>query len=267
MDKKQLARIGGKILFFPIGGALPSMKKTATLLKGEANQRIAEVREIGALAAQVRDNLRRPATPAKDENFLDAVNSRNIDIHKAYIHFLRRKRAALVCLVISLWVGGMPLIHGNLMGLAPLVMGCGLSLEFAWLAEFRLWQIRGRRLSRAERASLSDFWGDPGAWRGALRAEVGYGLSDDQRAYRRTLWVKRAGLAVVAVGFLVAVDLFFSVSRAHAPDALCGAALGLVVAFLSEALLMRSPVYAWMPFKALRPEIGACYVRDEGRHV
>lgn len=264
MDKKKLAKIGGKILLFPIAGALPSMKKTASLFKGEVDQRRAEVREIGALAVQARANFSRRNAPAKEENFLDAVNTRNADIHKTYIHFLRRKRAALVCLVFCVWLGGMPLVHGNLMGLLPLLLGCGLSLEFAWLAEFRLWQIRGRRLSKAEHGSLSDFWGDPGALRGVLSPEVGYGLDAAQRAYRRTLWVKRAGLAVVVLGLLAAVDLFFSVSREHAPDALCVAALGLVGALLSEAWLMRSPVYAWTPLKALRPEIGACYVRDVG---
>jgi hypothetical protein len=267
MDAKKLAKMGGKVLLFPVAGAIPSMRKTASLLKGEMSQRQSEIREIRALADRARANLRKPALPANDEAFEEAVSSRKADVGRTYIHFLRRKRAALVCFVFSLWLGGMPLIHGNLMGLAPLVMGCGLSFEFAWLAEFRLWQIRGRRLSRAENGSLADFWGEPGAWRGALMPEVGYGLTDAQRAYRRVLWVKRAGLAVVALGLLAAVDLFFSVSRSHVPDALFVAGVGLMVAILSEAWLMRSPVYTWSPMKVLRPEIGACYGRDDRGRV
>jgi hypothetical protein len=257
MDAKKIAKMGGNILLFPVAGAI---------LKGEMVQRQAEIREIRALADRARANMRTPA-PANDENFEDAVSSRRADIGRTYVHFLRRKRAALVCLVFSLWLGGMPLIHGNLMGLAPLVMGCGLSFEFAWLAEFRLWQIRGRRLSRAEHGSLADFWGESGAWRGALMPEVGFGLSDPQRAYRRVLWAKRAGLAVVAFGLLAAVDLFFSVSRLHVPSALFVAGVGLMVAMLSEAWLMRSPVYTWSPMKFLRPEIGACYSCNERGHV
>jgi hypothetical protein len=266
MDAKKLAKMGGKVLLFPVAGAIPSMRKTASLFKGEVSQRQAEIREIRALADRARANLRKP-TPANDENFEEAVSSRKADVGRTYIHFLRRKRAALVCLVFSLWLGGMPLIHGNLMGLAPLIMGCGLSFEFAWLAEFRLWQIRGRRLSPAEHGSLADFWAESGAWRGALMPEVGYGLSDTHRAYRRALWAKRAGLAVVVFGLLAGVDLFFSVSRAHVPAALVVAGVGLMVAMLSEAWLMRSPVYTWSPMKFLRPEIGACYGRDERGRV
>jgi len=265
MDIKKVARVGGRVLFYGFTGvAGPSILKTASLLKREAQKTGESAKRIRELANEAREASRvRKEEAKRDETFQQAMERHaDISLRRVYLAVLARKRASLVCLTLSLVLSLPALLHGHVIGLLPLVVGSSMSLEFAWLAEFRLWQLRGRKLSQAEQGSLRDFWMDAGAWKKALDPEPGYGLDAPQKAYRRWLWLKRLGLASFALGLVCGLDLFFSRSRGDTGYALCCAGLGLVIAMLVEFHLrfLRFQLSKKAPVLALfRFESGACY--------
>ena len=268
--KRRAAQLAARALFFPlVGFAWPSMKRSARLMRGELERSAANAQQLGQLARQAKHRVFGPA-PARSpqiaqERFAAAMAKRPGAQRRGYLAFLGRKRSALSMACLFAAIGLAALSRGAWQGLFPLVIGGGLSLEFAWLAEFRLWQLRGLKLSAAEGATLRDFWQEPGAWRGALRFESGYALSPDQCHYRRWLWFKRLALVVTLFGVLVALERLLTAGTAGHAWAWSGA--GLLLALLTELRLgalrrtigLRTPVLA-----ALRPEAGACYEDARG---
>jgi hypothetical protein len=252
-------------LFYPlVSFAWPSMQRSARLMRGELERTAANTRQLGQLAKAAKTRLFGPAQPlASDtasETFAAAMAKRPGAQRRGYLAFLGRKRSALSMACLFAAIGLLALGRGTWQGVFPLLIGGGLSLEFAWLAEFRLWQLRGSKLSAAEGATLRDFWMEPGAWRGALRFEGGYALSPDQRRYRGWLWLKRLALAMAVSGAALALELLLS--HGAPGNALACSGAGLLLALLTELRLgalrrvigLRTPVFA-----ALRPELGACY--------
>lgn len=259
---------GARWLLFP---ALGPMKQTVRLLKDEVGHANATRKELHRATREASEAVREAFRPAPKKQNADHLSFEAMMRQRKagaptwtqlYHGFLRRKRAAqCMCLFFSL-LGLWSLVHGQWSGLLPLLIGGGFTLEYAWLTEFRLWQLRNRRLSIEEKGGLSDFRSDPGAWKGALRAEVGFGLDAPHRRYRRWLWFKRVGLVVAALGVLAFFDLFYSRSTASAPGALVVAALGLLCVLLIELRLsgLRSSLH--LPHRAwvlVRMELGACY--------
>lgn len=267
MDKRKALRVGARILFFPVVGfAWGSMKRSGRLMRGEFARTAENTKLVGELFSDARKRVFGPmAAPAEDipgESFADAMARRPGAETRAYIGFLTRKRVALCMAMFFLAIGSIGVARGAWAGLMTVLVGGGLSLEFAWLAEFRLWQLRSRKLSATEGGTLRDFWMEDGAWRSALHFERGFGLGSVQRAYRRWLWAKRAALSITLLWLLAAVDLFLSRSAHWTGNALAAAALGLSIAMIIELRLvglrreagMRRPVMAWIRF-----ESGACY--------
>lgn len=268
--KETLKKVGtgARWLLFP---ALGPMKQTVRLLKDEVGHANATRKELHRATREAGAAVReafRPSSrkPNEGELTFDAMmRQRQAGAPtwmQLYRGFLRRKRATqCLCLFFSL-LGLWSLVHGQWSGLLPLLIGGGFTLEYAWLTEFRLWQLRGRRLSRAEKGGLGDFRRDPGAWKGVFRAEVGFGLDAPRRQYRRWLWLKRSGLLVAMLGVLVFFDLLYSRSAATAPVAVVVAALGLLCVLLTELHLsglrpgLHLPHRAWV---LVRMELGACY--------
>lgn len=264
--KKVLKTVGRVLAYGAFGIAWPSMKRSVRLIKEETVRTAENTRMLGDLAGQARRRVFGAAQArlpeVLDETFDQALARRPGAERQAYVGFVLRKRVALAMGALFCVIGLRGLLHAHWLGLAPLVIGGGLALEFAWLAEFRLWQLRNRKLSAAEGGTLSDFWMEPGAWRRTLDPEPGFGLQAGQKSYRRWLWGKRVGLAVLVLGLLSAVDLFFSRSAAFAGHAVAAAATGLLLAMLVELKLAgirrrldRRP----LPLAILRVEAGACY--------
>ncbi len=268
--KETLKKVGtgARILLFPAWGP---MRRTVRLLKdevGHINETRQELHRATREAGEaVKAALRRdPTDPSVGQlSFDEMMNQRKEGAPswtQLYLSFLRRKRVAQCMCVFFAFIGLWSLVHGQWHGLLPLLIGGGFTMEYAWLTEFRLWQLRGHRLSIDEKGGLADFYRDPGAWKGAFRPEVGYGLDAAHRLYRRWLWLKRIGLVVAIMGVLSFFDLFYSRSEASAPNALAVAALGLICVLLTELRLtaLRSTLHlprrAWV---LLRMELGACY--------
>jgi hypothetical protein len=264
MSMKSVAKKSAKFAFYGVTGvAGPSILKTVDLLKKEGQRTAASTRRLNELTGEAwRVLANKGGATLVNEPFEDAMDRHQVDVRRAYLSFLVRKRSALACACVFVLLGAWPLLHGHLSGFIPLLLGGGLCSELAWLAEFRLWQLRGHRLSKEENGLIRDFWMEPGAWMNAFNPEHGFGLNPGQQNYRRWLWLKRVGLATVVMGALAAVDLFFSRSRGYTGDALCVGATGLIVAMLVEFHLrsMRGPLSRRAPALALfRFETGACY--------
>ncbi len=269
-SKETLKKVGtgARWLLFP---ALGPMKHTVRLLKDEVGHANATRKELHRATreagAAVRDAFRpAPAEPVAEQLSFEAMMRQRKagapSWTQLYHGFLRRKRAAQCLCVFFILLGLWSLIHGQWRGLLPLLIGGGFTFEYAWLTEFRLWQLRNRRLSIAEKGGLGDFRRDPLAWKGTFRAEVGFGLDASHRQYRRWLWLKRIGLVVALLATLVFFDLFYSRSAAVAPLALVVAAIGLLCVLLTELRLstlrpgLNLPRRAWV---LMRMEFGACY--------
>lgn len=266
MDRQQALRLAA-ILFFPVVGfAWPSMKRSVALMKGEVFRRTEETKALRELYKAARHRVTGVGNvevldDVAGETFAEAMDRRNIDLDRAYLTFLSRKRLALCVGLFFVLLGAVGLAHGRWEGFAPILVGGGFSLEIAWLSEYRLWQIRGQRLSKEEAATLRDYWMEEGAWRRALDPERGFGLSKGSRRYRRWLWAKRLGLAVVAGSTLtVGVDILFHRNVPWSMPAVIGSAAATVLlvefrlAHLRHVLGRSPPVLGF-----LRPEIGACY--------
>src|ERR1700749_2848927 len=243
MEMRNVVRGAGKAAkFVAFGGAWVSMMKTKELLGSEFRRTGRNVTTIKELAALAGEGLK--TTFGKDRGldvaFADMVaarDERSPSLAAVYYHFLRRKRACLGSLAFFLLAALVGALQSRITALVPLVVGGGLSLELAWLAEFRLWQMRGRKLSVAEGATLGDFARESGAWRRALSPESGYGLHASQRRYRRLLWHKRGGLGIAALGALTTLDMYFSsLVRLSAVPA-CIAAAGMLYAMATELRL------------------------------
>jgi hypothetical protein len=257
--------MAARVLFFPlVSFAWPSMKRSARLMRGEFERTAENTKLLGQLAKDAKTRVFGPAQPpasdAAGETFAAAMAKRPGAERRGYLTFLARKRSALSMACFFVSIGLLAIGRGTWQGVFPLVIGGGLSLEFAWLAEFRLWQLRGLKLSAEEGATLRDFWMEPGAWRGALKFEAGYALSPDQRRYRRWLWLKRLALAVAVSSVLVALEQLLTHGAPGDDFAWSGA--GFLLALMTELRLsalrkvigLRTPAFA-----AIRPEMGACY--------
>lgn len=266
-QKETLKKVGtgARWLLFP---ALGPMKQTVRLLKDEVGHANATRKELHRATREASEAVRevfrsRPrGSDVAQLSFEAMMRQRKAGaptLAQLYHGFLRRKRAAQCLCAFFSTLGLWSLVHGQWSGLLPLLIGGGFTLEYAWLTEFRLWQLRGRRLSVEEKGGLSDFRRDPGAWKGAFRAEVGFGLDAPRRQYRRWLWVKRGGLVVTVLAFF---DLLYSRSAAAAPAALVVAAVGLLCVLLTELRLSALRLGLHLPRRAwvlMRMELGACY--------
>ena len=269
MDTKKALKLGARVALFPVAGlAWSSMKRSGSLMREELGRTAENTKMLKEVAIEARDRVREAFVTNRAEpetSYAAAISGRPAGSPSEagiYFWFLSRKRAWIASMVVFLALGISAISHGHLGGLLPLLVGGGICAELAWLAEFRLWQLRGQRLSTKEGGGLSDFWADGKAWRNAFNPESRFGLTTTERRYRRTLWLKRLGLTVGALGILATMDLYFSSSSVLWTKAVAVAAGGSICVLLSEIRLLelrrslgrRAPVLGLFRF-----EIGACH--------
>jgi len=267
MDAKKAAKATGRTIgFVAFGGAWWSMKMSASLLRKEFARTGENAKVLGEMAKEAKEkfaaarNKKVPDVESFDAA-AQAAAEKGITIADVYRHYLTRKRIALVMGAAFLCIGAAGLALGAVLGLLPLVAGTGFCLEIAWLAEYRLWQVRNRRLAANEHASVRDFACSPGAWKGALRLELGAYVAPAMRPYRRWLVGKRLALCVAIGAGLVAL------ARHSAPaGCVLAAAGGLLAALLLELRLSSLRRGLGLPHPTLAPfrfEVGAGYERGE----
>lgn len=247
------------------------MRRTVQLLRDESVRTIDSAGRIKDMAREVGRLLKKPVATEDDagepfESVLATLKSERAAWLGQYQRFLARKRVALLMGVLFASLGAYGLALGAYGGLVTLLVGGGFCAELAWLAEFRLWQLRGS-FAAGQVAGLREFMREPGAWRGAARLELGYGLGMAMRHYRGWLWAKRVSLVATLIGALVALAMAIrGLPGAHLSIACMG--LGLALALGIEARLMTLRVRLGRSsslLSALSFEIGAGYegMRDD----
>ncbi|HEX7817393.1 hypothetical protein [Dyella sp.] len=244
------------------------MRRTVQLLREESVRTVESAGRIKDMAREVGRLLKKPAVSECNGELPFEIRLARLKSDRAawlgqYLRFLARKRVAVLMGCIFAAFGAYGLALGAYGGLVTMLVGGGLCAELAWLAEFRLWQLRGS-FEAGQLADLQSFKCDPGAWRGAARLELGYGLTPPMRHYRCWLWAKRLGLAVMLTGALVGLTLAIKgLSGVHSAIACAGLGLTLALGIEARLTTLRTVLgrsSSW--FTTLSFEIGAGYEGD-----
>ncbi|WP_175190012.1 MULTISPECIES: DotA/TraY family protein [Achromobacter] len=156
--------------------------KSVQLLVNTTKQSLSGLTEIKAMVDGLRADRQAPQA-AEDRSFEEVFNDemalRLVALRR---HFLMRKRLALALGGLLLMLPGIGFLasadHGDLAGMGLAAMSAGASgvASFLWAlsAQFRLWQLRTRRLSRADRGGFEDFRREERDWAlQALSPEIG----------------------------------------------------------------------------------------------
>jgi len=169
MDPKQTAKATGielaKRLFIPTY----ALRKNLQLFRNaqaEHNKNIVYIKDLYANAKGV------PRIEATDDQaevaeirFDEMVRRRPASapsIEQLQQRFLRQKRLAVGTGAAFLLMALYALAHRNPLGLLTIIGGMPLFFMAALSAQFRLWQLRNRRLSKSEKGGLDDFMREPG---------------------------------------------------------------------------------------------------------
>lgn len=157
--------------------------KSAKLLGDQARMTAQATAQLKALMLEARASLRAQTGEERGRDFAEVLGSAAaLPLEILQRHFLLRKRLALTLGGLLLVLAGVGFLvsadRGDLSGMALATMSAGTSgvasFLFALSAQFRLWQLRTRRLSRAERGSFDDFKLEERDWAlQALSPEIG----------------------------------------------------------------------------------------------
>ena len=177
MNAKQTGKKAGQVvlrLVWP-GAAI---KKTIEHTKKAQEQHKSNIAHIKGLYQEVRNNAKsEPQEEArKNLSFEEAMNSRapgSPSIPVLYDLFLLKKRLALAVGAVFIAMAIYALANGTWLGLATLLASPPVFFIIALSAQLRLWQLRTRRLSEAEKGGLQDFLAEiRGWWRVVLDPEL-----------------------------------------------------------------------------------------------
>lgn len=168
MNAKQAGKQVGQValrLVWP-GAAI---KKTIEHTKKAKEQHKSNIAHIKGLYQEVRKSAKsEPQEDArKDLSFEDAMNSRapgSPSIPALYDLFLLKKRLALAVGAVFITMAIYALANGTWLGLATLLASPPVFFLIALSAQLRLWQLRTRRLSQAEKGGLQDFLTEIRGW-------------------------------------------------------------------------------------------------------
>ncbi|WP_058034588.1 hypothetical protein [Burkholderia pseudomallei] len=187
MDMKQTAKSAGieitKRLFLPTY----AFRKNVQSLKAAKQQHCENIIYIKELYAHARQNARAEQQSeggvAREQGFEEMMLSRpigapsNAELQR---RFRFQKRLAIGTSTAFLLMTVYALSHGNVLGIFTLVAGLPVMFMASLSAQFRLWQLRNQRLSRAEHGGLSDFMREPGWFVSVLDWEFGKQRNGEQ---------------------------------------------------------------------------------------
>lgn len=145
-----------------------AIKRTIQNTKKLQEQHERNITHIKEMFQEVRNNTKCEHPEArKDLSFEETMNSRepgSPSIPALYDHFLLKKRLALTVGATFIAMAIYALANGTWLGLAPLLGSPPVFFIIALSAQLRLWQLRTRRLSRAEKGGLQDFLKETRGW-------------------------------------------------------------------------------------------------------
>lgn len=169
MDTKQTAKSVGieiaKRLFLPTYAFRKNLQSFKAA-KQQHDENIVYIKELYARARQkARSEQQGEGGTANEQGFEEMMCSRSVgspSIADLQRRFLFQKRLAIGTGAVFLLMAIYALSRGNMFGIFTLVAGLPVMFMASLTAQFRLWQLRNRRLSRAEHGGLSDFMRQPG---------------------------------------------------------------------------------------------------------
>jgi len=169
MDMKQTAKSAGveiaKRLFLPFY-AFRKNVQSFKAAKQQHDENIVYIKELYARAKRkARAEQQGEGDTAKGQGFEEMMRNRSVgapSIADLQRRFLFQKRLAIGTGAVFLLMAVYALSRGNLFGIFTIVAGLPVMFMASLTAQFRLWQLQNRRLSRAERGGLNDFMREPG---------------------------------------------------------------------------------------------------------
>ncbi|CAJ6512372.1 Uncharacterised protein [Burkholderia pseudomallei] len=188
MDMKQTAKSVGveiaKRLFLPFY-AFRKNVQSIKAAKQQHAENIVYIKELYARAKQqkARAEQQGEGSVASEQGFEEMMRSRpigapsNAELQR---RFRFQKRLAIGTGTTFLLMAVYALSHGNVLGIFTLVAGLPVMFMASLSAQFRLWQLRNQRLSRAEHGGLSDFMREPGWFVSVLDWEFGKQRNGEQ---------------------------------------------------------------------------------------
>lgn len=181
MDMKQKAKSVGvevaKRLFLPTY-AFRKNVQSIKAAKQQHDENIVYIKDLIARARQqkARAEQQHDGGTIRDLGFEEMMRSRSIgapSIAELERRFRFQKRLAIGTGAAFLLMAVYAISRGNVLGIFTLVAGLPVMFMASLDAQFRLWQVRNRRLSRAEHGGLSDFMKEPGWFVSVLDPELG----------------------------------------------------------------------------------------------
>lgn len=180
MDMKQTAKSAGveiaKRLFLPFY-AFRKNVQSFKAAKQQHDENIVYIKELYARAKQkARAEQQGEGGAASEQGFEEMMRSRSVgapSIGDLQRRFLFQKRLAIGTGAVFLLMAVYALSRGNVFGIFTIVAGLPVMFMASLTAQFRLWQLRNRRLSRAEHGGLHDFMRESGWLASVLDPELG----------------------------------------------------------------------------------------------
>ncbi len=164
MGVKRIGKGVGRILMHVLW-PWPAIRRSVGQLARQKQQHKENILYIRDLARSDKHKIN--SVVASSQSFDDMMRSRPdgapsiADLEK---RFLRQKRLALGTCAVFVVMAGYAIASGNLLGIATLISCLPLFFMVCLSAQLRLWQLRGRRLSKDERGGLRDFMRENDGW-------------------------------------------------------------------------------------------------------
>ena len=181
MDVKQTAKSVGveiaKRLFLPTY-AFRKNVQSLKAAKEHHEENVIFIKELLTRAKKQKASAEQPddGGAISEMGFEEMMHSRSIGApSRAELErrFRFQKRLAIGTGAVFLLMAVYAISRGNLLGIFTLVAGLPVMFMASLDAQLRLWQVRNRRLSRAEQGGLSDFMREPGWFVSVLDPELG----------------------------------------------------------------------------------------------
>lgn len=180
MDMKQTTKSAGveiaKRLFLPFY-AFRKNVQSIKAAKQQHDENVVYIKELYARAKQRKARAEQKGEGgAAEQGFEEMMRRRAVgapSIADLQRRFLFQKRLAIAVGSVFLLMGVYALSRGNLLGIFTLAAGLPVMFMASLTAQFRLWQLRNRRLSRTEHGGLNDFTKEPSWFASVLDPEFG----------------------------------------------------------------------------------------------
>lgn len=164
MGAKQIGKGMGRLLMHVLW-PWPAIRKSIRHLSAQKDLHKENVLYIKGLTTRTDHKVAsEPASPLSFEEMLTNRPEDAPSIQVLETRFLRQKRLAIGTCAAFIVMAGYAIANGNLLGIATILSCIPLFFMACLSAQFRLWQLRTRRLSKEERGGLRDFMREVDGW-------------------------------------------------------------------------------------------------------